>query len=42
LHLISGVVNEGPAMEDAGIVDQDVDVADVFLNRFRHLEFDSL
>ena len=37
LHLVSGVVDEGPAVEDAGVVDQDVDVADGRLDLFRHL-----
>ena len=37
LHLVSGVVDEGPAVEDAGVVDQDVDVADGRLDLLRHL-----
>ena len=37
LHLVSGVMNEWSAVEDPGVVDQDVDVTDLGLDHFGNL-----
>ena len=39
LHLVSGVMNEGSAVKDSGVVEQDVDVADLSLDQLGNLEY---